>query len=841
MRKLVWCMAVLVLGCSAWAQLEDARDMAFGNKPFNPTDEGQVMWAMLRDNDAGNRDPVIFTRIEVTNLGTARAEDLEWIEVRLEVGGQRVVLTRGTQFPIVEVLLPRPVEERQIPDDGEGSLTVWIKASGRISDGRTVQPKIRLWWSEGGEGGTFELVDAAPEVFVVDKSLEARGLPGPEGGYLNPGDTFLVAEAEVWDTPDVNNHALYVVAVRVDGPKDLIWTVDINNGVTRLEVPAGVDFRLPEPAFVAWDTYDEVRPGPVRVLVTVPPTFLPKDPLTVTPALKVTVREGRTGPQEKTFAFTDPIADTVVAAGLEKVEVAVPDAGRVFTANPRTLNYSTLNLADQDRNATPVRLDTLELVPLGTITTQIQSLEVLDGRGNYVGFANALSIPLLAPDGKPILLLDDRSTSFNIALYLAEKLPLGGSLLLQHKVAVEEVLPREFLVAPGTDTKFKGVQSVTPAKAIFFGQPKITLSAVGTNVEISTDGETVGTLAGTLKHTPGAGVSPALVSAKLIAESPYRIAEEKLTRETGELAFRVETGKTTARAGKLVSAAFELVPTRFLEPTVSVGVELRVSRFVDWAGIDLPYTVSPSRVTLTFTMPKLELKADKNKVELSVDKPLRSLTGVWKFNPEDQLELWEALALEGYKVTVLDTQPGAITFKVELVPGATAASGVLLTTTFGAPEERKAALTLEVLEVIDAAGKKSPWALKEDTVELTVGPVKVALQVQQNVIDLLVDQPLARLTGVWKFAPAAELRLTFLRTADGYTAQILEAQPGAITFSVELVEGAATSGLLLSTLFGARAETKVQVELEVLEVVYRSGIPVSWVVLGSPVEVVAKP
>ncbi len=722
MRRLAVALVAVLFGVSALAQLEDVRETAFGNKPFNPTDSGMVMRALLRDNDAANRDPVIFTRIQVENTGTARPEEFEWVEVRLELEGRTVVLTRGSTFPLLEVLLPRPVEERQVPDDGEAILTVWIKVSAQIFEGSTVQPRIRLLWSEGGEGGTLEITDSVPEVFVVDTSFDARGLPGPEGGTLNPGDTFLVAEAEAWDTPDVNNLELYVVAVRVDGPSGLIWTVDINNGVTRMEVPAGVEVLLPQPAFVGWDTFEEVRPGPIRIFVTVPTAFLPKDPVTVAPSWEVRIREGRTGPQEKSFSFTDPLSDVVVAAGLEVVELNVPDAGRVFTTNPRTLQYSTLNLEDSDRNNTPVRLDTLELVPLGTVTTQILSLDVFDGRGNLVGFASGLTVPLMAPDGKPILLLDDRSVSLTTTLYLAEKIPLGGSLLLRHQVAVEEVLPREFLVGPGTSTQFKGVHTVAPARAIFFGQPRISLRAVATNVEVSTDGETVGVFGGTLKYTPGSPVPPQSVSARLVAETPYRIAEERLTRDTGELAFRVETGRTTARAGKLVTAAFDLVPSRFLEPTVSVTVDLRVTRFVDWAGIDLPHTVSPSRVTLNFTMPKLELKATRDKVDLTVDTPLRSLTGVWRFDPGAGLEIKEITALKGYQVTVVETKPGAITFKAELAPRETAASGVLVSTTFKAKAETKAKVTLEVTEVVDAAGKKVPWALKENTVEVVATP-----------------------------------------------------------------------------------------------------------------------
>lgn len=718
MRKLLAFVAVLILGVVACGQVEEFRDLGYGNKPFNPTDTGLVMRALLRDNDAGNPDPVYFTRLLIENLGTATAEEVEWIELRIEIGGETRVFARGSGFPLSEVLLPRPADERKLPDDGEAWLTVWVKTTDRLVHGRTIQPRIRLWWSEGKEGGTIELTDGVPEIFVVEGSFGAQGLPGREGGVLNPGDVFLVAEAEVWDTADVNTHGMFVVAVRVDGPRELIWTVDINNGVTRIEVPAGVDFTLPEPAFVAYDTYDEVRPGPVRVFVTVPATFVPKDPVTVAPTLTITVREGKLGPQQQSFTFTDPLPDTVVAAGFESVAVSIPDAGRVFTAVPATLAYSTLTLTDADRNHTPIRVDSLELVAKGTVSAQVIGVELTDTRGNFLGIGTGLGkFDLLAPDGKPLLVRDDGSLSLVTTLSLGGKMPLGGSLLLAHRVKVEEVLPVGYLYLPTALTKFAGVQEVVPPKAVFFGQPRISLRAEGSTVEISTDGETVGTFQGVLKYTPTAPLKLERVSLKLVAETPYRVVEEKLDREKGELTFKVETSRAQARAGKLVTA--QVVVGRVEDAKVEVTVELRSVKLVDWAGIELPFTVSPSRVTVSMTAVSLSLVRAGGSLKVSADRAaVGTIAGVFRYSPAHAVSFSALTATDPYRVVSFDPKAGAAAFRVGLVAGKAPAAGELLSAAFSAGATTR--VTLEVTELLDGAGRPWPYVLKPDTVE--VGP-----------------------------------------------------------------------------------------------------------------------
>lgn len=718
MRRIVVVAAMLILGVGALAQIEDYHDLLYGNKPFNPGDMGLVMRALLRDNDAGNRDAVYFTRLLLENLGTATVAEIEWVELRIEIGGQTRVLTRSSGFPISEVLLSRPPEERMLPDDGEVWVTVWIKTTDQIVHGHTVQPRLRLWWSEGDEGGTVEITDGVPEELLVRGSLLAQGLPGPEGGALNPGDVFLVAEAEVWDTPDVNNLPLYVAAVRVDGPRELVWTVDINNGVTRIEVPAGVDVALPEPAFVAYDSYDEIRPGQVRVFVTVPTTFLAKDPLTVAPTLKVTVREGKQASQQETFTFTDPLSDRVVAAGLESMTVTVPSGGRVLTAVPATLAYSTLVLTDADRNDTPVRLDELELVARGTVASQVTAIDLGDTRGNFLGYGTALgSLPLVSPDGKAILLPDDGSLSLTTTLSLGGRMPLGGSLLLSHRVRVEEVLPFDWFYRSTALTNFRGVQEVVPAKAIFFGQPKVELAAVGTTVEITTNGETVGAFEGILKYTPAEPLAVQDVSLKLIGEAPYRIVEERLDQENGELTFRVEASRTQARAGKLVTV--QVVVGQVQDPKVEVGVELRKVKLVDWAGIELPFTLSPGKATISLTAVTLNLERVEDMLRLTADRAIvGSLGGAFTYEEGRPVSFFDVRCPEPYTVVAFDPQDGAASFRIGLILGEVPAEGELLATTFAAPEV--VPVTLAIAELLDEAGKPYPYFLPVDTVE--VGP-----------------------------------------------------------------------------------------------------------------------
>lgn len=704
-------LAVLLLfSVLAGAQPEEFRDLNFGNKPFNPGDVGLVMRALVRDNDAGNTDPIYFTWVTVENLGTAKPEDIEWVELRMENScGKKVVLARGEGFPIHEILLGRDPEERMILDDGEAYLYVWVKVTDRITEGRTIQPKLILGWAEGEKGGTLELVDGTPEKLVVAGSFTARILPGPEGGNLNPGDRFPVAEVEVEDTADVNPWGLDVVKIRIDGPAGLVWILD--NKIQTLEIPVGRDYTLPEPLFAALDEGKHV----LTLWVEVPEGFRPKDPVSVAPTLTLTLKEAG---HAQTFKLVDPVPDRVLAAGLEILEVQVPQAGKVLSPAPGTLLYSALRIGDQDRNATPVRLDSLTLRPLGTLTA-VASVEVVDQGGRLLGFAKGIDkpIPLVSPDGKPLLLPDDATWTLNLTLTLSGKIPLGASLLLSHEIALEEVLPRDWLARPDALTKFKGTQSVTPKDAVFFGKPTVKLAKVEDRAVLSTDGETIGLLSGKLAVKPLEFVE---VSAQSLAG--YRLSTKALA---DGLSFTLEAGKAQAKAGDLAAFAVALKPVRMPQREMQVTLDLSVDKVVDWAGIALPFTLGPSQAVFSFVVPQIGLQADPQTPSaalLHADAPLSALKVHVYFDPSLPVELVEVQGLEPYvaEVEPEEPEPGRIALSLRLSPEGKPAAGPLARLLFAKKvvEEVAFSLRLEVREARGPQGELLPFFLVPEVLEL---------------------------------------------------------------------------------------------------------------------------
>ncbi|MBC7222251.1 hypothetical protein H5T56_04650 [Candidatus Bipolaricaulota bacterium] len=703
-------LLLFFLGVLALGQPEEFRDLGFGNKPFNPGDVGLVMRALIRDNDPADIYPIYFTRVSLENLGTAAAEDIEWVELRLENScGKTAVLVWGTSFPLQAILLNRPPEERMILDDGEAYLYVWAKVTERITEGRTIQPKITLGWAEGDKGGTLELVDSAPEKLVVAGSFSARALTGPEGGNLNPGDRFPVAEVEVEDTADVNPWGLDVVKVRLDGPTSLVWILD--NGVTKLTIPAGRDFGLPEPLFAA---LDEAK-GKLTLWVEVPENFRPTEPVQVAPTITLTLQESS---HSQTFKLTDPVADRVLAAGLEIVEIQVPQAGKVLSPSPTTLLYSTLKLGDQDRNATPVRLDSFTLKPLGTLTA-VASVEVVDQGGRLVGFGQELGkpIPFVSPDGKPLLLPDEATWTLNFTLTISGKIPLGASLLLSHELAVEEVLPREYLARSDALTRFKGTHTVSPKEAVFFGKPTFKLAKVEERAVFSTDGETLGLIAGKLSVKPAE-----FVEVKAQALAAYRLTTQ--VREDG-LSFTLEGGKAQAKAGDLAAFAPVLKPVRVPAKEMDVTLDLRVEKAVDWAGISLPFTLGPSQALFKFVVPQvgiLPTPERKDAAVIHVDVPVLALRAYVYFDPK-VVELSQVQGLEPYKAEIVaeeEPQPGRALLAITLQPEKQPASGHLASLVFTkkAKEEIAVSVKLEVLEVLGPEGTGLPYYLDPEVVEL---------------------------------------------------------------------------------------------------------------------------
>ncbi|MEN3009774.1 MAG: hypothetical protein ABDI20_02115, partial [Candidatus Bipolaricaulaceae bacterium] len=616
----------------------------------------------------------------------------------------------GPGFPLHEVLLGRDPEERQIPDDGEAYLSVWVKVTERITEGRTLQPKIVLGWAEGEKGGTLELRDGTPERLVVSGSFGAKALPGPEGGNLNPGDRLPVAEVEVEDTADVNPWGLDLVRIRIDGPSGLLWILD--NGVTQVEVPVGRDYALPEPLFAALDE----GKGKLTLWVEVPEGFRPKDPVAVAPTLTLVLKEAG---HIQTFKVSDPVSDRVVAAGLEVLELGVPQAGKVLSPAPGTLLYSTLRIGDQDRNATPIRLDHLALKPLGTLTA-VASVEVVDQGGRLLGFAKGLETPvsLRSPDGKPLLLPDEATWTLSVTLALSGKIPLGASLLLAHELAVEEVLPPDWLARPGATTRFKGTQAATPKEAVFFGRPTVRLTKVGDQAVLATDGETIGLLSGRIAVRPWEFVD--FTSGTLAG---YRLSTRALA---DGISFTLEAGRAQAKAGDLAAFAVALKPVRMPAKEVAVTLDLSVERVVDWAGIALPFAVGPSQVAFTYAVPQIGLQPDPqtpSAVLIQADAPLSALKVYVHFDPALPVELKEVVGVEPYAAEVEAEEkpvPGRVALALALLPEKRPASGPLAKLVFAKKTKEAVAvpLRLEVREVLGVEGKRLPFFLAPEAVEL---------------------------------------------------------------------------------------------------------------------------
>lgn len=707
-------LAAIVFGALAFCALgqpEFFQDYAYQGKPFNPGDVGMVMKAVLRDNDAGNTDPIYFTRLSLENLGNASPAEIEWVEVRMENScGKTLTLAQGSGFPLLEVLLRRPAEERMIADDGEATLTVWIKVTKNIVEGHTVQPKLTLGWAEGEKGGEIALTDGAPEKFLVAGSFSAKILPGPEAGNFNPGDQFPVAEIEVWDTADVNPWGLDLVRIRIDGPKDLVWILD--NKAQKVEIPAGRDYTLPERLFAALDEGKNI----LTIHARVPESFYPKDPVPVAPTITLVLAETF---HEQTFKLSDPLADRVLAAGFEELSVRVAQAGKILDPSARSLAYSLLTLADRDRNATPITIHSLRLRALGTVA-EIATVEVVDGGGRFVGFGKGIkdAIPLLSPDGKPLLVLDEGKVALQVNLTFPGKLPLGGSLLLAHDLDAEEKLPREWLFRSDALTNFRGTQSLVPEAAVFFGKPTVKLTKVEDQAVLSTDGETIGLISGKLSVEPWEFVD---LSTKSLAG--YRLTTKPF--EEG-LLLTLEAGKAAAKAGDLAAFGPTLKPVRVPQKEMAVTLSLGVEKVVDWAGISLPFSLGPSQAVFSFVVPQLGILPTPERKDAAVihaDMPLSALRAYVYFDPELPVELAEVQGLEPYAAEVVPEEkpePGRILISVSLLPEKAPQSGALVQLVFAkkVQEEVVVSLRLEVLETKDAAGKSVPFFLDPEVVEL---------------------------------------------------------------------------------------------------------------------------
>jgi hypothetical protein len=587
---IVVAILISVICLEALGQVKfNIQDLNYGGKPFNPGDVACVHRVRLSDKYDTNKWDVFLTKIAVENVGNATNNEIAWLEVRLEVGGETNVLVHSTGFPISQMLLPLPPDQRSVPDDEDAVLTVWMKAGDNLTEGHTIQTRIHLWYSEGSEGAETTVLDAVAETLVMSIIFDAQVLTSPLGGILNPGDEFPVLQVKAADTADANFDGLKLVRVRVDGPSNLEWTVGTQT--QRVKLSVGREVVLEDPIFVAFDEEE----GSITLWAKVPSHLRPKELLIVDPSVTLVIQEGA---QENSFQYTDPSPDTVLAGGVENFSVDVPQGGEVLTSVPSTLAYSTVTLSDRDRNDTRVRVDSIALTALGTVFHQIQGIEIANTQGSVLGFRNGLgNIALLQPDGNPISIPDDGEISFGIQLYLVGPMPLGASLLIAHQFDIDETNPY------GEEgTHFSGVQKAEPEKAIFFGKPIIELRAVPNNaepwtgsIELSTDGETVGTIEAVIHYTPSQSIAITGVS----AETSYRIVSQEVNSQNGTIPVSIKLGGGQAKTGQFLKVLFELLEG--VESPITVTARLEVISLLDTAGLELPYSIRPETVNLTLT------------------------------------------------------------------------------------------------------------------------------------------------------------------------------------------------------------------------------------------------
>lgn len=693
--RLVGIAVVLVLSLSVLAQdLMTVRDLGFQRKPFNPQDYGVIQRISLQDLDAGNRDDVYLTKISVENLGTATEAEIAKVEVRLETELGSFLLAEATSFPIVKILLPLPVESRTIPDDTRATLLIWIQVGDNLVEGHTVQPQVHLWYSEGDEGEEAEARDSAPEKFVVESSFTANALPGPAGGVLNPGDSFPIMEFQVSDTPDINFLGLEIVEATLNAPAGLVY--ELYNNATRIELPPGQTVRIPDGYFAALDE----ATGTLQIRVQVLPNFTSPEPVSLAPSLDFVVREG---PMTKSFHVLDPTPDTVVVAGAESISVRGPQAGTVLMSPSQELSYSQLTVTDSDRNATPLTLDSLTLVPKGTAASQIGGVEITDTKGNLLAYGDGLGeISLVSPSGEPLTVSDDSTRTLVTKLLLQGPFPVGASLLLDHQLKVVEIHPYQV-----TTTHFEGVQSVLPDGAIFFGKPEFELKSTEQALEIWTTGETLRDIVGVIQYSPVQSVSLTY----LTAAPPYRVTQQTADPETGLISFALSLSPGgTPAAGKVAELAFGLVGR--VNGPVDLSVTLQVSSAVDTAGLELPFDVRKGTATITLTAPKFSFLPSETGAQLVVDSDeVAALEGTLRFDPPESTVGATILPAEGWEVksTQLD-EVGVLSFRIEAV--GVPAAGPIFALSF--PEG--AQVVLAITGAWDRFGGALPFILGPDTV-----------------------------------------------------------------------------------------------------------------------------
>ncbi len=626
----VWVLCVgLALSWPAVAQggLEVVRDTGYEPNLFNPGDSGLVQRVRLRDNDTDHH-PVVLTKVQVENLGTAGDGEVEWVQVVLNVGGRRALLAESTGFPVM-AHLAGPTTERVIPDDGLGFLEVSVGTTAGVVDGHTVHSRVSFWYTEGDYGGSKTVTAGHAAVFTT-RGFDAELLPESTVGAVNPGDVFVALRFEVADDLDNNLHSIYLTEFTVDGPgmpEVAKWQLVI--GPDSVTAPS-VDIPLPGAAELPPEgmlTALAGSSGVVELRGVVGPE--PTDGVAVQPTVSLSLKEG---PNTRTFTFTAPSAITIRDAGFEVLEnLMLVRPGQILDRRFQELEHSTVHAQDEDANRTPVSVSAVNVTNRGT-ADRISYIEVWDERNRLLGVGESWGdIGLAQPDGRALRVPDDGDMSLRFVLGVGEDLPLGASLLLCKELAVEEIHPS--LITP---TRFSGLQGVCDNEAVFFGRPTVWLSGTPpqdsprqlVQATVGTDGETVNRVEGVLRFDRALCVEIVDLSVR----SPYRLAdsEVRVYEETGqgELHFSLELTGGSARPGELVAVTFAyalpdgtldracaeelLFPTEQeleaagdepVPPLLAVDLQLQALKLVDTANIELPFTLQERQLTLKLPAP----------------------------------------------------------------------------------------------------------------------------------------------------------------------------------------------------------------------------------------------
>ncbi|MDD2912146.1 MAG: hypothetical protein PHF77_01285, partial [Candidatus Bipolaricaulis anaerobius] len=152
---------------------------------------------------------------------------------------------------------------------------------------------------------------------------------------------------------------------------------------------------------------------------------------------------------------------------------------------------------------------------------------------------------------------------------------------------------------------------------------------------------------------------------------------------------------------------------------VEVAVELTSVKLIDWAGIELPFTLSPGKATISLTAVTLGLEQVEGALRITADSAvIGTLGGAFTYEAGQPLSFTRVASPEPYAVAAFDPQAGVVSFRTALIPGNAPASGEILVAAFAAGG--KVAVKLEIAELLDAQGKPYPFALPVDAVE--VGP-----------------------------------------------------------------------------------------------------------------------